>query len=273
VADERFMAAYVVGERRLRWPTDLIPLLDDPNDLIRQAARRSLIILAFLELNPEEAARLASPTPGQEPTPLAKLHKPVDFGPASGAAKAARKTAMGQWTEWWAGRDPKAAAGSALRTVGADPERLAEALVKAEADRRAGLVAEYRDGKGVTYTEALAAAIARSPAAGRADLRDALAARMGRMTAETLGRYLHDPLPEIRRAAALGLAKKGSTAHVGRLADLLTDPDPLVVGGAHEALRQLSKEDLGPGDGASEQDRAEAAVQWRKWWQAKAGKG
>lgn len=267
------MAAYVVGERRLRWPTDLIPLLDDPNDLIRQAARRSLIILSFLELNPEEAARLASPVAGQQPTPLAKLNKPVDFGPASGATKAARKTAMDKWTEWWASRDPKADAGSALRSVGSDPERMAEALMKAESDRRAELVAEYRDAKGVKYTEALAAAVARSPAASRTDLRDALAERMGRMTEGTLGRYLDDPLPEIRRAAALGLAKKGSTAHVGRLADLLTDPDPLVVRGAHEALRQLSKEDLGPGDGASETDRADAAVRWRKWWQARASKG
>ena len=265
------MAAYVVGERRLRWPGDLIPLLDDPNDLTRQAARRSLIILSFLELNPEEAARLANPAPGQASTPLDQLTKPVDFGPAPGANKAARRTAMDKWTEWWAGRGPRGDA--ALRSVGADPERLAGDLLKAEAGRRAGLVAEYRDAKGVRYTEALAEAIARSPAASRADLREALAARMVRMTPETLGRYLNDPLPELRRAAALGLARKGSTAHVNRLADLLTDPDPLVARGAHDALRELSKQDLGPGDGASEQDRAEAAVRWRKWWKEKGGKG
>ena len=264
------MAAYVVGERRLRWPSDLIPLLDDPTDLIRQAARRSLIILSFLELNPEEAARLANPAPGQVPTPLDQLNKPVDFGPAPGAVKAARRTAVDKWTEWWAGRDPKGDA--ALRSAGTDPERLAEALLKADGGRRAELVAEYRDAKGVKYTEALAEAIARSPAAGRADLREALAARMVRMTPDTLARYLNDPLPELRRAAALGLAKKGNTAHVNRLADLLTDPDPLVVRGAHEALKELAKEDLGPGDGASEQDRAEAAVKWRKWWRDR-GKG
>src|SRR5687768_12485656 len=65
VDDDRFMAAYVVGEKRLRWPHELIPLLDDPVDPIRQAARRSLVILSFLELNPEEAALIANPVPGR----------------------------------------------------------------------------------------------------------------------------------------------------------------------------------------------------------------
>jgi HEAT repeat protein len=269
-ADERFMAAYVIGERRLRWPTDLIPLLDDPTDLIRQAARRSLIILSFLDLNPEEATRIAAG--GREPTPLAGLNKPVDFGPAAGAGKSARKTAVGKWTEWWAGRDPTGEAFGA-GGLGADPERLANALIKVDAERRAGLVAEYRDAKGVQYTEAMAAAISRSPAAARSDLRDALAARLGRMTNLTLGRYLHDPLPEIRRAAALALAEKGSTDHVGRLSDLLSDPDPLVVEAAHAALSKLSGTDLGPGDGASDADRAEAGAAWRKWWQAKKAAG
>src|SRR5262249_24082118 len=158
-------------------------------DLIRQAARRSLIILSFLDLNPEEAGRIAAG--GHEPTPLAGLNKPADFGPASGAAKSARKTAMQKWTEWWAGRDPMARAFGA-GGLGADPERLAAALVKVDADQQAKLVAEYRDAKGVQYTEALAAAISRLPAADRPDLRTALASRLGRMTDLTLGRYLHD---------------------------------------------------------------------------------
>ncbi|HEX3149676.1 MAG TPA: hypothetical protein VHR66_16490 [Gemmataceae bacterium] len=279
IADERFMAAFVVGEKRLRWPSDLIPLLDDPTDLIRQAARRSLIILSFLELNPEEAARLAAPVAGQEPTPLSKLNKPVDFGPASGAGKAVRKTAMEKWTDWWASRDSSkkgnATAGTSLKSVGvaADAERLVDTLVKAEPDARKALIEEYRDAKGVRYTEALAAAIGRAPSAARPEMRNALADRMGRMTEATLGRYLDDPLPEIRRAAALGLAKKGITAHASRLADLLNDPDVAVVAGAHDALRQLSGEDFGPDAGSSESDRAESAVKWRKWWQMKKNSG
>ena len=88
--EERFVAAYVVGERRLRWPDDLIPLLKDKNDWVRQASRRSLVVLSFLELNPEEAAQIASPNPSRMPIPLEKLNKPVDFGPKLEALPGAR---------------------------------------------------------------------------------------------------------------------------------------------------------------------------------------
>jgi hypothetical protein len=40
--DRRFAAAYVVGERLLEWPNDVIPLLEDKSEAVRQAARRSL---------------------------------------------------------------------------------------------------------------------------------------------------------------------------------------------------------------------------------------
>ena len=270
------MAAYVVGERRLRWPQELIPLLDDPIDLIRQSARRSLIILSFLELNPEEAALIAAPVPGRPPTPLAHLKQPVDFGPAFGAAKAVRKSAMEKWTAWWAERDPKAKEPDPLATrslrselASLDPARLADALVEATPDQRKELVDKYRDAKGVAYTEALAAAIDRFPSAIRAELRDALADRMVRMTEATLRQYLDDTLSEIRRAAALGLAKRGSTAHVDRLADLLMDPNPVVERAAHTALCKLSTEDLGPAIDAKEDDRADAVARWKKWWKAK----
>jgi hypothetical protein len=55
--DRRFAAAYVVGERLLEWPDDLIPLLEDRTAAVRQAARRSLIISSFLARNPEEARK------------------------------------------------------------------------------------------------------------------------------------------------------------------------------------------------------------------------
>lgn len=102
-------------------------------------------------------------------------------------------------------------------------------------------------------------------------MRKALADRLVRMTEATLRAYLDDPLSEIRRAAAMGLAKRGSVAHVERLADLLADPEPLVRLAAHTALCQLSAEDLGPTVDGTEDDRADAVVQWKKWWKAKKG--
>jgi HEAT repeat protein len=267
------MAAYVIGERRLPWPRDLIPLLEDPSDEVRQAARRSLVILSFLELNPQEAALIAAPNPSRSPTPLAKLTKPIDFGPAAGAAKAAQKAAVTKWTDWWAKRESLSArlafSTTSLRSNHAESARLAEALVTAGPDGRAGLVAKYRDTKGVQYTEALALAIRELPSGDRGAPRAALADRMVRMTDLTLRRYLDDELAEIRRAAALGLAKRQTKAHADRLADLLLDPEPLVGRAAHTALCQLSGEDFGPGLDADETAKDEAAERWKKWWREK----
>jgi HEAT repeat protein len=262
------MAAYVVGEKRLRWPADLVPLLEDPSDEVRQAARRSLVILSFLDLNPEEAALIAAPNPSRPPTPLAKLNKPADFGPAAGAGKSAQKTAVTKWTDWWAKRDPRTdlAAGPTLRSEHADSPRLADAVARAAPAERKDLVARYRDAKGVQYTEALAVAVAKLPSGERDALRDALAERMVRMTDLTLRRYLDDELAEVRRAAALGLARRGTKAHADRLADLILDPEPVVGRAAHTALCRLSGEDFGPGIEADEAARAEAVERWKKWW-------
>ena len=51
--------------------------------------------------------------------------------------------------------------------------------------------------------------------------RQALAERMTCMTERTMGRYLQDDDPEIRRAAALGLAMRESSAHLPRIIELL----------------------------------------------------
>ncbi len=269
LADERFVAAYAVGERRLRWPLLIIPILNDSSDSVRQASRRSLIILNFLELNPEEAARLARPVAGSTPTPLANLTKPVDFGPASGASQPRREEAIAKWTEWWDERDrlarPVGAKIISSSAVGEESERLAKALLAASAKARADMLAKYRDTKGVKYTEAMAVAIARSPYAEREELRDVLADRLIRMTDATLREYLDDSLPEIRRAAALGLAKRKSTDHADRLADMLLDSEPLVARAAHTALCQLSGKDLGPSVTANEAEKEEAALAWKKW--------
>lgn len=262
--DRRFMAAYVVGDRRLPWHADMISLLNDPEDPVRQAARRSLIIESFLVLNPDEAKLIAAAVPSRAATPLSKLNKPVDFGPKPDAAKAARWTAQDRWTEWFAKN-----ATSSKDSAADDPGDLAYALLKAEPDRKKELITAYRDSKGVQYTEALANAIPRFAAEARGDLRDALAARMLRMTDDTLRRYLDDELAEIRRAAVLGLAQRRSKDHVGRITELLNDPEPLVQRAAHATLCQLSGQDFGPKVDATEAERTAAVAQWEKWWAKK----
>jgi HEAT repeat protein len=266
-SDRRFAAAYVVGERLLGWPEDLIPLLEDGSEAVRQAARRSLIILSFLVLNPEEAQRIRAPQRGGTVTPLSQLKSPVDFGPQPGAKREARARAAKQWKEWWADQRPSLST-FASRSAADDGEggRLADALAQAPAGRRPDLVTKYRDSKGAQYTEALAFAIARESGEARRQLREALAERMTRMTKKTLGQYLEDEDAEVRRAAALGLAMRESKAHVEGLIGLLLDPQPSVERAAHAALRSLSGEDFGPAVNATEEDKTEAVARWRRWW-------
>src|SRR5262245_31606337 len=125
--ERRFMAAYVVGDRRLPWHTDLIPMLTDPSDVVRQSARRGLIIESFLILNPNE-----------EKLPDEKLRKSMDFGPTPGAGKKAQWAAQDKWTDWFARRDPSIKATASPSTspgakaLETSPERLADTLLKAE---------------------------------------------------------------------------------------------------------------------------------------------
>jgi HEAT repeat protein len=265
-AERRFAATYVVGERLLEWQKDLFRLLEDKSEAVRQAARRALVILSFLTLNPQEARRIRSPQRGGPETPLSGLKPPVDFGPLPGAPQKDRARAVKEWRGWWASQAP-AESGPALvaldRTAAG---RLAAELTQASPGERQEVVERYRDTKGVRYTEALALAIAREQGEARRQLREALAERMTRMTEETLGRYLEDEDAEVRRAAALGLAMKESTAHVRGLIGLLLDPEPSVQRAAHAALCSLSGQDFGPRVNATEAEKLEAAARWRKWW-------
>ncbi|HZY86713.1 MAG TPA: HEAT repeat domain-containing protein [Gemmataceae bacterium] len=265
-SDRRFAAAYVVGERLLGWPEDLIPLLEDGSEAVRQAARRSLIILSFLTLNPEEARRTRSPQRGGPVTPLSELKSAVDFGPQPGATRSVRAKAVKEWKEWWAAQGPQLSTldsrAAADRTEGG---RLASALAQVRPESRQEIVTKYRDSKGVQYTEALALAIAREAGDARRQLREALAERMARMTEKTLGQYLEDEDAEVRRAAALGLAMRESKAHFAGLIGLLLDPQPSVERAAHAALCSLSGEDFGPRVNATEAEKTEAAARWRRW--------
>jgi HEAT repeat protein len=260
--DVRFAAAYVVGERRLRWHQSLIPLLQDTNPWVRQAGRRSLIILSFLALNPPEM--VAAPSLPGSAKPVSKLKQPVDFGPSLTAGRSKREQAVRRWTAWWAKREdkpPKAA--EKQRETG--PLRMAALFAAADRRRQRELLITYRDTKGVQYTEAMAYAIARLKGDVRNEVREALVRRLTRMTVGTLGPYLGDEDAEIRRAAVLALAEKRVTAHLSKMIDLLNDPEPAVATAALAALRTLSGLDFGPRLGASEAEREEAFRQWRKW--------
>ena len=102
-------------------------------------------------------------------------------------------------------------------------------------------------------------------------MRDALAARLARMKANTLKNYLEDEDAEIRRAAALACATKDTKEHIPALIRLLSDPEPVVLRAAHAALKTLTEQDFGPGPNATRAERTEAIAAWQLWW-SKQGK-
>jgi len=147
---------------------------------------------------------------------------------------------------------------SAADTEGA---LMARELFQAPAERRGPLIEKYRDGKGVTFTEALAGAIPRMDGEAKSKARDALAERLTRMKADTLVRYFQDQDAEIRRAAALAAAMKEDKALIADLIPLLEDSEPTVARAAHAALKDLSGEKFGP-----------SADEWKTWWKKHQGK-
>jgi hypothetical protein len=156
---------------------------------------------------------------------------------------------------------PKGPGESRLASEETEGGRMARELVRASPERRDELLDKYRDGKGVTYTEALAGAIPQMAGEDKRKAREALAGRLTRMKAETLGRYFQDDAAEIRRAAALAAAMKESKSLIPDLIPLLSDAEPDVARAAHAALKDLSGENLGP-----------SAEEWKAWWKKQEGK-
>jgi HEAT repeat protein len=279
--DLRFFAAYVVGERMLEWQSELLALLEDNHDGVRLAARRALIILSFLALNPEEAAKIRSSQRSQERTPLEKLNAPVDFGPRSGATRAERTEAAQGWTKWWTERGYRqetvdrilVPATRKFPTPRSHSEWLAQALTQDDPEARKRATDYCRRAKGPDHTEALALAISRQSGDERQQLRDALGLRMYRMTDQTLGEYLEDEDAEIRRAAIVGLTMKDSITHMDQIIEMLLDPEPTVARAAYAALRHLSGKNYGPALQSTEAERIMAASRWRKWWEEKHPQG
>jgi hypothetical protein len=269
-ADRRFVATYAVGERLLEWQSELIALLGDSSDGVRLAARRGLVILSFLALNPEEARRIRTPLrQGAVRTPLNNLNAPVDFGPQPGAARAQRQEAARRWQEWW---DQHGRKESSLITRASPPptaseqEQLAMSLTQPNADGRQRALTLCRDGTGTKYTEALILAIGRQTGKDRQQLRDTLATRMARMAEKTLFAYLEDGDAEMRRAAVLGLALRGNKQNVERIIEMLLDSQPTVSRAAYTALCDMTGQDFGPPVQSTEEDRILAAARWRNWW-------
>jgi HEAT repeat protein len=257
----RFAAAYAVGERRLFWQDDLIPLLRDGDEAVRQSARRSLVILSFMTLNPE----VASAAPDKPAPLLDKLVPPRDFGPLPGASRVAQAKAVERWANWWKEEGRTVLKPVAPAREEGEAHRLSDRLVRASDEQRKELLSLYARTSGVEYTEAIAYAIPSLSGEPRREAREALAERLTGRTVPTLLRYLTDGDAEIRRAAALALGMRDARETVPEVAKLLLDPEPSVVRATHASLRSLTGEDYGPSPHATEEEKQEAVKHYQSW--------
>jgi hypothetical protein len=147
-----------------------------------------------------------------------------------------------------------------------DQGKLAKEVVSADGAKRDKMIEEYRDAKGVKYTEALATAIPHLTGDAKVYARDALAERLARMKADTLTNYLKDEDAEIRRGAALACALKESKSHVPLLIEMLRETDPAVERAVLAALKDLTKQNFGPPANATAEERDKAIAAWKDWW-------
>jgi hypothetical protein len=145
--------------------------------------------------------------------------------------------------------------------------KLAEKLLEMSPEGQAIEIRHLRDERGADNTEALATAIPyMASRANHDDARKALADRLARMSAKTLGSYLQDELPEIRRAAALACGEKNAKEFIPQLIALLSDQQPIVARAAYSSLKRLSGEDFGPARGADDEAVKRASAEWLAWW-------
>jgi hypothetical protein len=144
-------------------------------------------------------------------------------------------------------------------------QALAAGLLKATGADWKKQLGEARDGKGSSFTQALAVVAERAEGDRKKEARDALAQRLCRMTAPTLRGMLKADETELRRAAALACAMKDDKEHIPDLVAALTDTDEVVVRAARAGLKSLAGQDFGPAPGATSAQKAAAAAAWRAW--------
>jgi hypothetical protein len=150
--------------------------------------------------------------------------------------------------------------------------KLSAELVGASGAKWNDALAKLRDTRGAEHTQALAYAIGQLEGDQKKNARQALAERLAKLKVSFLATYMEDEDPELRRAGAAACALKEDTTHMGKLIDLLNDPERSVERAALWALKELSKQDFGPALNATDAEKAAAVKSWRDWWKKQAEK-
>jgi hypothetical protein len=265
--DIRLVAVRAVADRRLHFEDLLIGLLDDPSPDVAEAAQHGLV----------------------------RLSRGNNFGPSRNATAADRAGASRAWLYWLLLQDIPGQP---------SPEWLAQKLRTGRPDLQDWLLDQLRDWPREDATTIVArtiplltavsepatdspgAKIESSPTVKTQDvetspqqqLRRALARRLSKLAGKALQTALASSDAEIRRAAIVACALREEKGLVPALIAALKDREAAVAQAAHQALRELTGQDLGPAAGASAAAIDSAAAAWLRWWQnqasaASAGRG
>ncbi|MFT3882249.1 MAG: hypothetical protein QM703_21685 [Gemmatales bacterium] len=136
---------------------------------------------------------------------------------------------------------------------------LADKLLNALPNQQGAILDELTEGKGFDYSEALADVITKlSTNASKEAAREALANRMRRLTAKTLGDYMQDNDRELRLAAAVAVRLKNDPSAAVTLIPLLADQDIGVSTAALDSLKAISGQDFG-----------KSVERWSRWLDTK----
>lgn len=247
------MAAGNDGAQGVR--DDLMLVLSDGDPLVRQAARRALVVLANREMI-VRAQRLKAAVPSKQVT---------DFGPTPRAGVPGQLAAAKAWKEWFAERDADTTPVREMRHEDSESVRLAKSIAATAEDDLVPALEKLRDGPGDVNTAALVDAIGRLKGNPKRLAREALVGRFTKLGVAQLQERLADSEPEVRRAAALATVAKDNRALVPDLIKLLADKELAVATCAHIALKSVAEVDFGPTPGAIEVDRKKAVIAWKNW--------
>jgi uncharacterized protein (TIGR03067 family) len=272
---ERVCSAFgrkVVGRRDwYDWGADIILAAQNPDGSWDQAANSGVCTsFALLFLSRSNLARDLSETlRGRIRDGEARLRS---TGGATGSPESAPSPGRSGTTLPRAGSSPSAPLGDKTGEAAEaghpteDALTLGRELAAASSERQAPLIEKLRDGTGSAYTEALANAIGKLSASAQLKAQDALVERLARMKPSTLLDKLQDENGEVRRAAALACAMKGTRELLPEVVKLLTDREARVMRAAHRSLQLLTGQDFGPGKDATQAEIAEAAKRWKSYW-------
>ena len=143
---------------------------------------------------------------------------------------------------------------------------LAAELVRSDDQEWAKVLKKLRDSRGGTFTEALVTATTRLEGDRLKLAREALAERLGRMTADTLRAMAKSEEPELRRGAILAMAMKDDKKHIPDLIAAIVDDEEIVVRAARAGLKSLTGQDFGPVPNANIGEKKIALENWRTWY-------